>query len=362
MTLQRTPLYEEHLSRGARMVGFGGWEMPVQYEGILAEYEHTRRAVSLFDTSHMGEFVITGDCLACGLDRLVTMSIADMPLFSCRYGMILNEQGGIIDDLLVFRQEAQRWFIVVNGATTAKDARHFRQNLKTADAFEDVSFKMGKIDVQGPISRDVLKTFAAGVENLEYYTFGFFDFLGVRVLISRTGYTGELGYEIYCPWDQTAGIWRELLKNQNVKPAGLGARDILRLEVGYSLYGHELEEDTTPLEAGLERFVDFKKDFVGKETLLHRQSQGAGRKITGLMSDNRRAPRQNQMIFSEADEEIGRVTSGSFSPHCQKGIGLGFVKEGYAVRGKKIFFGDDKSKNNAILTRRIFYKKGSLKK
>lgn len=357
--LQRTPLYEDHLSLHARMVPFGGWEMPLQYDGILAEYEHTRRAAALFDTSHMGEFIVEGGCLESGLDRILTMSLADMPVQSCRYGLMLNEQGGVIDDLVVFREAPEKWFIVVNGATAAKDARHFRECLLKPEAFRDISSQIGKIDVQGPLSRQILASLVPGIEKLAYYTFDRFDFLGETVRVSRTGYTGELGYEIYSSADTVSAIWRKLLLIPRVKPAGLGARDILRLEMGYSLYGHELDEHTTPLEAGLGRFVDFRKDFIGKTALLRQQKEGMKKKIIGLVSETRRSPRQDHAIYSKGGEEIGRVSSGAFSPSCQKGIGLGFVAVDRARQGEKIFFGHDQ--NAAIIAERIFHKKGTSK-
>ena len=169
------------------------------------------------------------------------------------------------DDLIVFRLEERKWFLVVNGATAEKDAKHFQEHLTEGAAFKDVSFQTGKIDVQGPLSRNVLSSFVAEIEKLDYYTCDYFDLLGERVIISRTGYTGELGYEIYFPWGKTKDLWGALLEHENVKPAGLGARDILRIEMGYSLYGHELEEGISPLESGLQRFIDFEKDFR-KET------------------------------------------------------------------------------------------------
>ncbi|MBI5415291.1 MAG: glycine cleavage system aminomethyltransferase GcvT [Candidatus Omnitrophica bacterium] len=359
-TLKQTPLYNEHVALNARIVPFGGWEMPVQYEGILAEYEHTRKAVTLFDTCHMGEFLVHGGCRESGLDQIVTMSIADMPLKSCRYGMMLNDQGGVIDDLIVFREEKEKWFIVVNGATTAKDARHLRERLRQPEAFEDISASIGKIDVQGPLSREVLEKYAPGIGKLAYYTFDQFNLLGERVLISRTGYTGELGYEIYSSARTVGAIWRELLKNKEVNPAGLGARDVLRLEAGYSLYGHELNEDITPLEAGLDKSVDFTKDFIGKDALLTQRKEGLRRKITGFISDTRRAPRQDQRIYSRTGEAVGTVTSGTFSPFCQKGIGLGFVPLTCAQKGVTIYFAEDK--NAAKITGKIFYQNDSLKK
>lgn len=360
-TLKQTPLYKEHAALNARIVPFGGWEMPVQYTGILAEYEHTRKAVTLFDTCHMGEFLIRGDCRETGMDAIVTMAIADMPVHACRYGMMLNDHGGVIDDLVVFREGREEWFIVVNGATTAKDARHFRERLKQPQAFKDISAAIGKIDVQGPRSREILAALVPGIEKLSYYTFDRFTLLGETVRVSRTGYTGELGYEIYSSAAAAPAVWRELLKNTGVKPAGLGARDVLRLEAGYSLYGHELSETITPLEAGLMRFVDLTKNFIGKDALLKQQTEGPRRKIIGFISDTRRAPRQDHKIYAATGEPIGIVTSGTFSPHCQRGIGLGFAPSALAKTGQKIYFGDDKNKNSAIMSTRTFYKNGSLK-
>ncbi|MCA9406032.1 MAG: glycine cleavage system aminomethyltransferase GcvT [Candidatus Omnitrophica bacterium] len=358
-TLKKTPLYKDHVALNAKMVPFGGWDMPVQYEGILAEHHQTRHECSLFDISHMGEFIIEGDATA--LDGIVTMSIKDMPVQSCRYGMILNEQGGIIDDLIVFRLEQAKWFIVVNGATTAKDAAHFQKHLKGGTVFKDVSLATGKLDVQGPTARKILKTFVGDIDKLEYYKFDFFDLLGENVLISRTGYTGELGYEIYYPWDKTVELWNALLKAGDIKPAGLGARDVLRLEVGYSLYGHELEENISPLEAGLSKFIDFEKDFIGKDALLKEKEAGVKRKIVGLLSQNRRSPRADNTIYSEDGKAIGIVTSGTFSPILEKGIGLGFVDIACAQTGNIILFGNDKSRAEAAISSRIFYKEGSLK-
>lgn len=360
-TLKHTPLYTEHLALQAKMVPFGGWQMPVQYNGILEEYHNTRRTASLFDISHMGEFMISGDPVTTGLDRIVTQSIVNMPIKSCRYGTILNEQGGVIDDLIVFRIEQEKWFIVVNGATTQKDALHFQANLTEKSSFEDVSMRIGKLDLQGPMSRNILKQFIADIEKLDYYTFDFFDLLGENVLVSRTGYTGELGYEIYYPWDRTVFLWKALLSSTEVNPAGLGARDMLRLEVGYSLYGHELDENISALESGLKRFIDFDKDFIGKDAIVRQSQEPLKRKLIGLISETRRSPRSEQNIYSRDGKKIGVVTSGSFSPYLEKGIGLGLVEGADLTVGSPIKFGNDKNQENAVVSNKNFFKSGSLK-
>ncbi len=367
-TLKQTPLHEEHLHLGAKMVPFAGWEMPVQYEGILVEYESTRRQCSLFDTSHMGEFLITADDKESGLNRIVTQRLFDIPLKTCRYGMALNDAGGILDDLIVYRIAPEEWMIVVNGATTDKMAEHFARHLSPRSKFRDVSHSLGKLDIQGPLSREILKTIvkgrwggSGGVEALDYYAFDFFEMLSEKVIVSRTGYTGELGYEIYFPWEKTPELWREILKNNKVKPAGLGARDVLRLEMGYSLYGHELDETISPLEAGLKKFVDLEKDFIGREALLRQKDEGVQRTLVGFASESRKSPRSQQVLYTLSGERIGVVTSGTFSPGLQRGIGMGFVSTQGLRKEDQLFVGDEKSKMPVRLMPRPFYKGGSLK-
>lgn len=359
-TLKQTPLYQEQVELKAKMTPFGGWEMPLQYQGILAEYEATRRKGTVFDTSHMGEFLIEGDAVATGLDTIVSQRIQDMPLKTCRYGVALNEKGGVRDDLIVYRMQPKRWMIVVNGATMEKDAQHFEQHLRDKKSFRNISFQTGKLDIQGPLSREILSPLVKGIEKLEYYTFDYFDIMGENAIVSRTGYTGELGYEIYFPWEKTCELWREILK-RGAQPAGLGARDVLRIEMGYSLYGHELEENIIPLDAGLERFIDWEKEFIGKAALQKFQNEGLSRKMVCLVSENRRSPRAEHKIYDQEKKEIGQISSGTFSPCLQRGLGLGFVQKPHGPRGEKVFFGDEDGKYVAEISTRPVYKEGSLK-
>jgi aminomethyltransferase len=356
--MYNTPLADVHEALGAKMVGFGGWNMPLQYESILAEWEYNRKIVSLFDCSHMGEFMIKGDAVACGLDAIVMQTITDMPVNTCRYGAMINDSGGVIDDLIVYRKGPQEWMIVVNAANIEKNARHFRNNLKAGTLFEDVSFKTAKLDLQGPQSRDVLKVLAPGIEKLAYYTFDQFHISGIPCLISRTGYTGELGYEIYCPWEKCKEIWKTILTHDTVKPTGLGVRDVLRVEMCYSLYGHELDETISPLEAGLDKFIDAKKDFIGRRAL---SAQLPKRAIGYFVSSSRKSPRAGNRIFDADGNDIGIVTSGTFSPGLNAGIGIGFISLHSKDAGTQILFGDDKSKAEAMVAKRPFYKNGSLK-
>jgi aminomethyltransferase len=332
--------------------------MPLQYESILSEWDQNRKIVSLFDCSHMGEFMIKGDAVACGLDTIVIQAIADMPVNTCRYGAMLNDNGGVIDDLIVYRKGHQDWMIVVNAANIEKNARHFRAHLNSKAHFEDASFKTAKLDVQGPQSRDVLKVLAPGIEKLAYYTFNQFQITGIPCLISRTGYTGELGFEIYCPWGKCKEIWKTILNNVTVKPTGLAVRDVLRVEMCYSLYGHELGENISPREAGLDKFIDGKKDFIGR---LAASARPFDRSVGYFVSASRKSPRAGNKIYDTSGYKIGEVTSGTFSPALQAGIGIGFMGQTAKDPGVEVFFGDEKSKTTAVVVKRPFYKNGSLK-
>ncbi len=359
MLLKRTALYDAHIALKAKMVPFGGWEMPVQYDGIIAEYEYTRTHVAMFDICHMGEFVIDGRYDASGLDRIVTQRLDNLPVGGCRYGLVLNEQGGVMDDLIIFHLAENRWMAVVNAATREKDAQHFQQHLTAQAAFHDISDVTGKVDVQGPQSREFLKKIVPGIERLKYYTTDTFDVLGEQVVVSRTGYTGELGYEIYFPWAKTADLWETLLE-KGARPAGLGARDLLRLEMGYALYGHEMNEEISPLDAGLDYFIDWSKDFIGKTAALKYKEKGAARKLVCFAAQSRRSPRAGQKIFSPDGELIGEVTSGTFSPALKQGAGLAFIPRAMQ-EGDAIFFGDGDNRVPARIVSRPIYKEGSLK-
>jgi aminomethyltransferase len=354
----RTPLYDAHVALGGKMVPFAGWEMPLQYpDGILKEHDANRKGCSIFDCSHMGEFLIDGDPVACGLDRIVTQAITDQPVGTCRYGMALNEAGGTIDDLIVYRLAPEKWMVVVNASNIDKDAAHFRRHLAPGAKFMDISFRTAKLDIQGPLSREVLKAFVPGITKLDHYTFDMFSVLGEDVIVSRTGYTGELGYEIYYPWEKAEKLWSAALADKRVRPTGLGVRDVLRIEVCYPLYGHELSEEITPVEAGLKRFVDMNKTFIGRAAL----EKDLPRRIVHFISDSRRAPRQGHRIFLKDGSVIGEVVSGTFSPALGSGVGIGFIKKEFTGTAKDIIFGEEKLRLGAQTATRPFYKTGSLK-
>lgn len=354
----KTPLYQEHLKLNAKMSPFGGWMMPIQYEGIINEHEHTRKYVSIFDICHMGEFILEGDPVDSGLDRIITQRITSMTVGSCRYGFMLNENAGIIDDLVIYRLDKNSWMLVVNAATVGHDAKQLREHLKGKFSLENISSTMGKLDIQGPKSLEVLKKLIGSeIEKLEYYRFAKFSLLDEKVIISRTGYTGELGFEIYISNDKVVSLWKLLLENSQVKPAGLGARDTLRLEMGYPLYGHDLDIKHNPHEAGFDRFVDLKKDFIGKQFLLN--PNATRENLIYFVSTLRRAPRHGFGIY-QANQKIGTVTSGSFSPSLQVGIGMGYVSK-ELIPGQDLLIKEGNIEIPVKVTQAPFYTKGTAR-
>ena len=359
-TLLVSPLNQQHRALGALMAPFGGWDMPIQYEGIIAEHRWCREQAALFDICHMGEFLFKGDIRASGLEDLFTFSVAAIPVGRSKYGFLLNEQGGIIDDLIVFRFAEQEAMIVVNAATAPHDFQVIRSRLSGGELV-NISTATAKLDLQGPESRAVLTAICGEqAARLPYFRFISLDLLGVPTIVSRTGYTGELGYEIFLPTGKVVELWERLLSDQRVKPAGLGARDLLRLEVGYSLYGSDIDEETTPLEAGLEGFVNFGKRFVGKEALLQQQAAGVAKRKIAFTVNSRRAPRHGYQIQAGGCT-IGEVTSGVFSPMLGCGIGLGYVDSAYAASGTVLTVCQDRVSLAATVCGLPFYTGGSLR-
>ena len=333
--------------------------MPIQYSGIIEEHNWVRQNAGLFDICHMGEFVVEADLAKSNLDDLVTVNLKNMPQGACRYGFMLNEQGGIIDDLLVYRISNTDWMIVVNAATTNGDFAHLQKHLNKATRLENISQSLGKLDLQGPLAAEVVDLIGLGVKNLRYYTFDYFTLLGEKIIISRTGYTGELGYELYMPNNKILQLWDKLLSDQRVKPIGLGARDTLRLEMGYSLYGQDIDKNITPLEAGLNHFIDWDKEFIGKASLLKQKQNGVSRRMICFIADSRRSPRHNYRIIYK-DQDVGSVTSGSFSPSLGLGIGMGYVSCQIA-HGEEVSLSENSISINAKVTGKPFYKNGSAK-
>jgi len=354
---RKTGLYDRHMASGARMVSFSGWSMPVQYEGIIAEHLHTRARAGLFDICHMGEFFLRGPAAEKDLEKLVTCRVGDMPEGRCRYGFLLNDTGGIIDDLIVFRTGQEEFMMVVNAGNTTGDAAWIAGRVSGGTTFTDESDTIAKIDVQGPLASQVMKAAtdddtAAGLGRFRFITM---RIMGVEVLVSRTGYTGENGYELFFGAEHACGIWDLLMEQEGVKPVGLGARDTLRMEMGYSLYGNDIDEAHTPLEAILDRFVVMEKDFNGKEALLKQRAEGFGQVLTGFVCEGRRSARGHFAVLA-GGERVGEVTSGAFSPCLKKGIGLCYINRAFSSEGQKIVLTDGKAEIKGRVTALPIYR------
>lgn len=339
---------------------FAGWDMPIQYPpGILAEHEHTRTKASLFDICHMGELRVTGADAAAALDHALGRPVLDQKPGTCRYSFLLTEAGGVLDDLIVYRIGDQEFLLVVNAANAANDANVLRSRLLPGSALADESAETAKLDLQGPASRDVLK--ALGAEKLpRRFRWMRVPLQGLDLLVSRTGYTGELGYEIYAPTDRALELWDLLLSHELVQPAGLGARDTLRLEAGYPLHGHDLSVETTPVEAGFTPLLGApEREFVGSvcRTATPRYH------LTGLVLETRRAARPDTPVWDAQGERAGVVTSGSFAPSLGYAVAMAYI-DGPAPPEPGTVYHLGKTPARTLAARvepMPFYKHGSLR-
>lgn len=321
--LLKTPLYDRQQALNTKNVSFCGWDMPVQFDGIIAEHGYCRNDAALFDTSHMGEFFFKGDIKNSGINEATSVNIDALEIGKCKYGFLLNEEGGVIDDLIIYRLKNDELMIVVNAATRANDFEVLSSRINNA-TLTDKSMQYAKLDLQGPKSKDILKKyFADEIEKLGFFSFVETKFSDADCLLSRTGYTGELGYELYIDSATSVKLWDALIAD-GAKPAGLGARDILRLEMGYSLYGNDLSEHITPLEANLGKFINLQRDYVGKTALQKQKEEGLTRVLLPFKTTSRRSARKDFEVFQN-DKKIGFVTSGAFSPILNVGIGLAMI-------------------------------------
>jgi aminomethyltransferase len=358
--LKSTPLLAEHERLKALIAPFGGWSMPIQYDSIIAEHRWCREKAAMFDICHMGEFLFRGNISASGLDNVFTFLVSGIPVGRSRYGFLLNERGGIIDDLIVFRVAEDEAMVVTNAATIDKDFAAISAKLAGGE-FRNISNETGKIDIQGPLAREVLKGVAGpAIAEIPYFRFIRTKLLGVDAIISRTGYTGELGYEIFIPSEKVVELWSILLGDNRVKPAGLGARDLLRLEMGYSLYGSDIDEETTPLEAGLESFVNFDREFTGRDALVRQKKEGLPRVKVAFRVGSRRSPRHHYQILLDGTR-VGSVTSGAFSPMLGCGIGIGLVTPEAVRLGTAVTICHDNVRMEATICDIPFYREGSLR-
>jgi len=337
--MNRTPLYDTHKNLGAKMVNFGGWDMPVSYSGVLKEHEAVRSKAGLFDVSHMGEIRVEGEEALAFLQHLTCNDLSKAKDGQCQYNILMNEQGGAVDDIIVNRIDEKHFLVCVNASNAEKDWEWMNQHAPKFKAkLENQSADYALIALQGPLASKILSPFA-DVSTLKPFHFAESGFAGKKVLIARTGYTGEDGFEIYCKPDEAAWIWEKLLeegKPLGLLPCGLGARDTLRLEMAYPLYGHELSEELGPLEAGLDWVVKIDKgDFIGKAALLRKKEQGVSPKRVGIMMQEDGIAREGYPLFS-GGEKVGRVVSGTYSPSLDKNIACGYVRSDIAKIGAEI--------------------------
>jgi len=333
--LKSTPLTDWHKQHGGKMVPFAGFEMPVQYEGVLAEHACVREKVGLFDITHMGEIFVSGPGAEAWIDGLVTNRVTGISIGKIVYNAMCRQDGGVLDDMLVYRLGETDWMIVCNASNHPKISGWLEKNLPAEGVeLDDQSDRMALIAIQGPDSRELLCRLGnlaekiSDVEAMKFYTAFTLDGPGGRWIVSRTGYTGEHGYELYVPNGDAVAIWEELLDrggDLGVAPIGLAARDTLRFEVCYCLYGHELEEDITPLEAGIGWAVKLKKEnFIGRDALVLQKGKGVPRRIVCLEITGRGIARQGARVLS-GGQDVGLVTSGTFSPTLKKPLAMALV-------------------------------------
>lgn len=340
-----SPLHDVHAELGASFTDFAGWAMPVRYDSELAEHHAVRQAAGLFDLSHMGEIEVTGPEAARALDHALVGNLSTVAVGRARYSMLCADDGGVLDDLVVYRLDEERYLVVANAANAEVAANALTERAAAFDAkVMNASADNALIAVQGPRSAEILRRLTeADVGSLKYYASMPATVAGIDLLLARTGYTGEDGFELYCAPAQASDLWRALLeagRPHRLLPAGLACRDTLRLEAGMPLYGHELSTELTPFEAGLGRVVKFEKeaDFVGRAALLARKESGPRQVLVGLKGEGRRAPRAGYAVLDPAGEtEIGQVTSGALSPTLGYPVAMAYVRPEHSEPGTPLF-------------------------
>ncbi|WP_139920016.1 glycine cleavage system aminomethyltransferase GcvT [Hymenobacter sp. DG01] len=341
-TLKTVPLNDVHQQLGAKMVPFAGYNMPVRYSSDLDEHHTVRRAVGIFDVSHMGEFRVRGPQALPLIQRVTSNDASKLTPGKAQYSCLPNQEGGIVDDLLVYMLGEEDYLLVVNASNIEKDWNWIQQFNQDGAEMQNVSDDISLFAVQGPKAIAALQPLTdADLSSIPYYSFVQGTFAGAPdVIISATGYTGAGGFELYVPNEHAQQVWEKIMEAgqpHGLKPIGLGARDTLRLEMGYCLYGNDITDETSPLEAGLGWITKFTKDFTNADNLKKQKEAGVERKLVGFLMDGPGIPRGHYELVNEAGEKIGDVTSGTQSPSLSKGIGLGYVKTELSAPGSKIF-------------------------
>lgn len=359
--MKNTALTDIHIQLGAKMVPFAGYNMPVQYEGINAEHQTVRNAVGVFDVSHMGEFILKGDNALALIQRVTSNDASKLYDGKVQYSCLPNEDGGIVDDLLVYRIDEKTYMLVVNASNIQKDWDWISKYNNLGVDMKNISDQTSLLAIQGPKAAEALQSLTnIDLGSMEYYTFQKGVFAGIgNVIVSATGYTGAGGFEVYFNNEYAEEIWKAIFKvgaPLGIKPIGLGARDTLRLEMGFCLYGNDIDDTTSPLEAGLGWVTKFNKEFTNSPALQKQKEEGVNRKLVGIEMIDRGIPRHGYPIVDADGNEIGVVTSGTQSPSLQRAIGMGYVKTEFAKEGTEIYISIRDAKIKAKVAKPPFYK------
>ncbi|WP_299016457.1 glycine cleavage system aminomethyltransferase GcvT [uncultured Polaribacter sp.] len=360
--MKNIALNDIHVALGAKMVPFAGYNMPVQYEGVTAEHLTVRNAVGVFDVSHMGEFLVSGENALALIQKVTSNDASKLAVGDAQYSCFPNTENGIVDDLICYRIKENTYLLVVNASNIEKDWNWISNYNKEFNAdLRDLSEAYSLLAIQGPKAIDAMQSLSSlDLADIPFYKFKIGDFAGIdNVIISATGYTGSGGFEIYCKNNEVAQIWNKVFEagaGFGIKPIGLAARDTLRTEMGYCLYGNDIDDSTSPIEAGLGWITKFTKDFVNSDALAKQKEDKPERRLVGFELDERGIPRHGYNIVDGNSNIIGSVTSGTMSPSLQKGIGLGYVPTLFAKSGAKIYIQVRKKAIPATIVKLPFYK------
>jgi len=360
--MKNTALTHIHEALGAKLVEFAGYSMPVQYEGVNSEHETVRKSVGVFDVSHMGEFLISGDKALQLIQKVTSNDAEKLEIGDAQYSCFPNEDGGIVDDLICYRIKENTYMLVVNASNIEKDWNWIsKYNENIGAEMRDLSEGYSLLAIQGPKAVEAMQSLTSeDLSAIKFYTFKVNDFAGIdNVIISATGYTGSGGFEIYCKNDEVEQIWNNVFKagaDYGIKPIGLAARDTLRLEMGYCLYGNDINDTTSPIEAGLGWITKFSKCFVNDDYLKKQKEDGVSKKLVAFELTERGIPRHDYDIVDVDGNKIGVVTSGTMSPSLKKGIGMGYVPKSFSKKGSEIFIQVRKKQLAATVVKLPFYK------
>jgi len=358
----KTTLHDHHISLGGRVVDFAGWMLPVQYEGVLAEHKQCRSSAVVFDTSHMGQFIISGPDAAAQLNRVGTQNAETMDPGACRYGFLLSENAGVIDDTILMRLGAEEFLLVVNAGPADGDFLRLKEHMSGAVTLANRTAEgWGKVDLQGPAAARLLQPMVnIDLAAMGYYRIARSECCGHHCIICRTGYTGELGYEIMAPSLELRAIFSALIALDEVKPAGLGARDSLRLEMGYPLHGHELSETHNPVEAGLGGFIEKGRNCIGASVIDSLKETPGDRKLIAFRTESRRRTNPGNDIIADG-KPVGVVTSGAFAPSLEISIGMGYVPTDLAKPGCELLVNTGRCELPVTVCKKPMYPNGTCR-